>query len=151
MKAVSEIVTEPSAQTVTRFRRCMNCSRPVPAVARADAKYCSAACRGARWRKRIRLANVLARRCEACRKVLALSLRAHARFCSARCRQGEYRRRRRAVAPLKAQQRVIKERLAAEQPEPTAVDIRGAQVRSIRLADARTIIEKFEPMPAVSR
>ena len=136
----------------TRRRRCMNCSRPVPARARADAKYCSAACRGSRWRKRTRLGNVLMRRCETCHKRLALDIRAHARFCSTRCRQKDYRRRR-AVAgqPRKAHQRVIKERLAAENPEPPAVDIRGAQVRPITLAEARTIIEKFEPMPAVSR
>jgi hypothetical protein len=51
---------------------------------------------------------------------------------------------------MKAHQRVIKDRLAAESPEPAALDIRGAQVRPITLAEARTIIEVYEPMPAVS-
>jgi hypothetical protein len=80
-------------------------------------------------------------------------MRADSRFCSARCRQKDYRRRKATAgkSPQKAHQRIIRERLAAKSPESAAVDIRGAQVRPITLAEARALIEVYEPMSAVSR
>jgi hypothetical protein len=133
--------------------RCLHCSRPLRA--RDNAKTCSSACRRAHWRRRARIARVLAqrRRCAACRKSIGLTMRADSRFCSARCRQKDYRRRKATAgkSPQKAHQRIIRERLAAKSPESAAVDIRGAQVRPITLAEARALIEVYEPMSAVSR
>jgi predicted nucleic acid-binding Zn ribbon protein len=136
-------------------RLCLKCDNP--RQPRADAKFCSDACRHAHWRKRVRLERVLAqrRRCAICRKALALTMRADAKVCSARCRQRAYYRRRNAAAPAaKAHQRVIRERLAAASEPPPALDIGEASVRPITLAEASAVIEQYEylgTMPAVAR
>jgi DNA-binding IclR family transcriptional regulator len=59
--------------------RCRLCGEPMSA--RADAKYCSDACRVAHWRQRARLRERLAltRRCGICRKRLPVTLRADVR------------------------------------------------------------------------
>jgi hypothetical protein len=89
-----------------------------------------------------------------CGKRLAITRRADALYCSTRCRQQGYRQRKVAAAaamPRKAHQRIVCERFAADRPRDAAIDIRTAQVRPIALAQARAIIEQYEPMPAVSR
>jgi hypothetical protein len=79
-------------------------------------------------------------------------MRAHARYCSPACRQKGYRGRKTSAGnPPKAHQRVIRERLAATSTESVATDISTAEVRPITRADARTIVEQYEAMPAVSR
>jgi hypothetical protein len=158
-RAVLKSVTEPLAQTVTDFAPHEDPSASLHQLLATSASACACRCEillGCLSRLPLAQAHPSGQRPDAqvrdLPQRLALEIRAHARFCSTRCRQKDYRRRR-AVAgqPRKAHQRVIKERLAAENPEPPAVDTRGAQVRPITLAEARTIIEKFEPMPAVSR
>jgi hypothetical protein len=136
-----------------KLRRCLHCSRPLPTRARADAKYCRPSHRAAHWHKRARLSRHYAskRRCDTCRKPITLTMRADTRFCSARCRQKGYRQRKANGSPQKAHQRIIRERLAAESAESVAADISTAEVRPITLADAKAIIEQYEPMPAVSR
>jgi hypothetical protein len=56
--------------------------------------------------------------------------------------------------PRKAHQRIVRERLAAEDTAPPPADISTAEVRAITMAEARAIIEQYEwlgTMPAVSR
>jgi hypothetical protein len=78
-------------------------------------------------------------------------MRAHARFCSAGCRQSAYRTRKAAVTkPRKAHQQFVKEQLRATEPAQSD-DIRRAEVRAITLSEARSVIERYEPMPAVGR
>jgi hypothetical protein len=90
----------------------------------------------------------------ACRQAIAISCRADARYCSARCRQYGYRTRKVAAGKSqKAHQRLVREQLAAGSQLST-VDISTAQVRPIRLSQAKALIEQYEwlgSMPAVSR
>jgi hypothetical protein len=51
----------------------------------------------------------------------------------------------------KAHMRAVRERLAAEDTGAVSVDIRTATVRKISLAEARGIIERYEPMAAVGQ
>jgi hypothetical protein len=137
-------------------RRCPRCSKLLPRRARADAKYCSDICRAAHWHRRRRTARALTRKpkCAACGEHLAISRRADAVYCSQRCRQRGFRERKAAAAAMsrKAHQRVIREQLvAADRSRDAVVDIKTAQVRPIALAQACAIIERYEPMPAVSR
>ena len=54
--------------------------------------------------------------------------------------------------PRKSFQRVIREKLAAaDTAPPRCVDISSAAVRAITAAEARAIIEQYEPMPAVAQ
>jgi len=131
------------------MRRCSHCLRALPRSVRADVKYCSAACRNSAWRRRIRTSHALKRRCKVCRQRIALPRRTDAQYCSPRCRQRGYRARQ-ASRPRKARQRVMRERLAAVDAQPAAVDIGSAVVRAITLSEAKAIVELYEPMPAVS-
>jgi hypothetical protein len=125
-------------------RRCGHCSRPLSRRARADAKYCSDACRAAHWHRRARTSRALGRACRICRKRIVIGIRSDAQFCSSRCRQRAYRARK-AAAPRKAHQRVIRERLAAEDvSSPRGVDISTATVRPITRAEASAIITRHE-------
>jgi hypothetical protein len=142
--------------TVAPNRRCLRCSKPLSRRARSDAKYCSTACRIRHWHRRRRTARALARKfkCVACGKRLAITRRADAQYCSTRCRQRGYRQRKVAAAtamPRKAHQRVIRERLATADTAPPAADISTAEVRTITTAEAKAIIEQYEPMAAVCR
>jgi hypothetical protein len=57
-----------------------------------------------------------------------------------------------AAIPRKSFQRVIREKLAAaDTAPPRCVDISSAAVRAITAAEARAIIEQYEPMPAVAQ
>ena len=144
---------------VAHSRRCLRCSKPLSRRARADAKYCSTACRIRHWHRRRRTARALTRKPKcSCGKRLAITRRADALYCSTRCRQHGYRQRRAAAAtamPRKAHQRVIRERLAAADPNGgRSLDISKATVRPITTAEAKAIIEQYEwlgTMPAVSR
>jgi hypothetical protein len=143
---------------VARSRRCLRCSKPLSRRARADAKYCSTACRIRHWHRRRRTARALTRKfkCVACSKRLAITRRADALYCSTRCRQQSYRQRKAAAAamPRKAHQRIVRERLAAKDTALPPADISTAEVRAITTAEARAIIEQYEwlgTMPAVSR
>jgi hypothetical protein len=147
-RSLNRNATVDTAVTQMKPRRCVHCSRLLSG--RADARFCSAACRGAHWHRRVRIARILARRCEICRKRIAIGRRADARYCSARCRQKGYRERK-VARPQKAHQRVIKEQLASEAAPLPRLDIGKAEVRPIALAEARSIIEQFESMPAVTR
>ena len=141
-------------------RHCLNCARVVPKRLRADAKYCSATCRGAHWQRRRRTARALARKakCAACGKRIMVGRRADSRYCSQRCRQRDHRARKAAAAaamPSKAHQRIIRERhAAADAGPPIASNIGAATVRPITKAEASAIVERFEwlgTMPAVVR
>jgi hypothetical protein len=144
---------------VAHSRRCLCCSKPLSRRARVDAKYCSTACRIRHWHRRARTARALARKpkCAACGKRLAITRRTDALYCSTHCRQAAHRARKAGAAaamPRKAHQRVIRERLAAADTAPLAADISTAEVRTITLAEASTIIRQYEwlgSMPAVSR
>jgi hypothetical protein len=121
--------------------------------ARVTAKYCSNACRSAHWQRRARIRRHFARkpRCTICRKPLPLALRADARFCSAG-RQAALRSRK-ATRPQKAHQRMVKDGLAND-GAVYDLDIRRAEVRPIKSADAKALIAPFEllrAMPAVAR
>jgi hypothetical protein len=137
--------------------RCDHCKRPLAQQMRADAKFCSANCRRARWRRRARTARALAQphKCETCkRRILCITRRRDTRYCSPACRQCAYRKRKAAAPPRKAHQRIIRERLAVADSTTRTADIRSAQVRAISTEEAATIIEPYEwlgSMPAVSR
>jgi hypothetical protein len=88
-------------------------------------------------------------RCENCRKSLPRSLRVNARFCCDACRKAAHRAREVAKLP-KAHQRVVKDRQSVGQ-DRAALDIRGAIVREVSVHEARSVIEAFEPLPAVIR
>jgi hypothetical protein len=127
---------------------------------RAGAKFCSVACRRARWRRRRRTAQALAQphRCEVCRqRIVLVQKRRDARYCSPACRQRAYRKRKTAAAakPTKAHQRVIRERLAVTNTAPAIdIDIGKAIVRPITTAEAAAIIMQYEwlgSMPAAVR
>jgi endogenous inhibitor of DNA gyrase (YacG/DUF329 family) len=84
------------------MRRCLQCQRPLASHLRADARFCSVACRQARWRRRQRTARSLAQpqRCETCRRrIVLLQKRRDTRFCSLACRQRAYRQRKREAVP----------------------------------------------------
>jgi predicted nucleic acid-binding Zn ribbon protein len=141
---------------VAPSRRCSCCSKLLSRHARADAKYCSTACRIRHWYRRRRTARALARKpkCAVCGQRLAITRRADAQCCSTRCRQAVYRARKAAAAtamPRKAHQRVIRERLAAADTAPPIPDISTAEVRPITVAEAKAIIEQYELMAAVCR
>lgn len=90
-------------------RRCAHCDEPLRAVARSDARYCSAACKQAARRSRadfdeaveIGLAFIwgvetgLVVRCPVCRRRFALGHghRRDAVYCRPACRQAAYRAR----------------------------------------------------------
>ena len=92
-------------------RRCRHCARPLASHLRADARFCSVACRQARWRRRNRTARALAQsqRCGTCRRgIVLVQKRRDTRFCSLACRQRAYRQRKAAAAkPSKAHPRLI--------------------------------------------
>jgi hypothetical protein len=135
---------------VAHSRRCWRCSKPLSRRARADAKYCSTACRIRHWHRRRRTARALTRnpKCAACGKRLAITCRADALYCSTRCRQAAHRARKAAAAtamPRKAHQRIVRERLAAEDTGPPRdLDIGKAVVRPIARAEATAVIERYE-------
>jgi len=111
-------------QRTRPLARCSAC-REAFEPSRADAVYCSSACRQFAYRRRLSPARTTARR--PCYRPL----------------------------PAKAHQRVVRERLAGEAPTPpAALDIGKAEVRAISYAAARQVIERFEylaSMPAVAR
>jgi predicted nucleic acid-binding Zn ribbon protein len=94
------------------LRHCLNyyhCRRALPPTARADARFCSAACRAQRYREKERekVAKARAtyrsperRRCEQCGEPVSQMMwdyrREDARYCSHRCRQRAYVARKRA-------------------------------------------------------
>ena len=88
----------PARIMMTPRRRCLACSRPLSKHARADAKYCSDACRTTHWHRRGRTAQALARKCATCHRRMPIERRGDARFCSAACRQRDYRKRKTAAA-----------------------------------------------------
>ena len=137
-----------------RQRRCQHCAQPLPIRARTDARFCSATCRSAHWQRRTRTNRALASRtkCAVCGNRIVFGTRADARYCSINCRQRIYRQRKR-MAPPKAHQRTMRERLTATGTQCTA-DIRTATVREISRAEATPIVETYEwlgTMPAVTR
>ena len=92
------------------LRRCENrhCRRALPPTARADARFCSGACRAKERRHRPRMNRLhsrssffggVDRHCQQCGKYMVLGLddrREDARYCSPRCRQRAYVARKRA-------------------------------------------------------
>jgi hypothetical protein len=137
-----------------RRRQCQHCAQPLPTRARTDARFCSATCRSGHWQRRIRTNRALASRakCAVCGKRIVFGTRADARYCSTNRRQRIHRQRKR-MAPQKAHQRTMRERLTATGTQRTA-DIRTATVREISRAEATPIVETYEwlgTMPAVTR
>lgn len=91
------------------------------------------------------------RRCVVCREPFQ-STRQDARTCSNACRQAAYRRAlRHRPRPIKARQRLIRERMAAQAAERRVGSVAAAEVREITRGEAAAIISQFEPMPAVVR
>ena len=71
-----------------KTRHCPHCARPLARTARANAKYCSDACRAAHWHRRARTARALARKrkCAVCGKRIMISARSDMCFSLAKRR-----------------------------------------------------------------
>jgi predicted nucleic acid-binding Zn ribbon protein len=96
----SRAIIRYNASMPKPVRHCANlrCFKPLPWDARADARFCSAACRALRRRtvERIDRAYGRNRSCAHCGGALLIGLdmyREDKRYCSARCRQAAHRKR----------------------------------------------------------
>jgi hypothetical protein len=81
-----------------RYCRGIGCGRPLHPAMRADARFCSEACRSRRRRRFAeldRIADRGTRHCEHCGQALWAHQRADVRYCKPACRQAAYRQRRR--------------------------------------------------------
>lgn len=110
----------------TQVRRCQYCTRPLPAGARANRRYCDADCRR---QAHGRPAETDSRRCESCGERLPEGSRRNKRFCDGACQKAGVRLRNRS-ATAASTRLAARDRLAVVSAQLVQAETALAQSRS---------------------